>query len=197
MVFFTDINQIDSMQGAYKAVHDIHKNVVRIWMEDSLFTWQWWLGVGLTIIPWIIWLIVHKKDCTDRLLYAGLATMLIASWLDFIGISFGLWSYNYTVVPAIPAYIPWDFSLIPTIIMLLIQYKPKLRPLIKAIFFGGMSAFVGGPFFVWINLYNMHEWKYIYSFVIYIILYLIIHRISKRQHFNTLKTRNGRHCNTL
>jgi len=182
----TNIEQIDSMQEAYNAIHDIHKNVVRIWMENSLFTWKWWLGVGLTIIPWVIWIIIHKKDSTDRLLYAGLATVLIASWLDFIGIAFGLWSYSYSVVPAMPAYIPWDLSLIPTIIMLLIQYKPTLHPLIKAIFFGGMSAFVGGPFFTWIDLYNMHEWKSIYSFGIYIIVYLFTHYMSKRSRFNTL-----------
>src|SRR5699024_3359930 len=99
--------------------------------------------------------------------------------------------YNYTVLPSVPAYVPWDFSLIPTIMMLLLQYKPEMNPFIKAIAFGGLSSFVGGQFFRWIDLYTMEEWKHIYSFIIYIILYLVTHFISKRNKFNVLTDKKG------
>jgi len=181
-----NINQMNSLQDAYHAIHEIHKNTVQIWLHTSLFTWEWWLGVGLTVIPWVIWFVFRKQDSTDRLLYAGLFIMIIALWLDFIGVSLGLWSYNYSVVPFIPAYIPWDFSLIPTIVMLLLQYKPGINPFIKAIVFGFLSAFVGGPIFKWIDLYNMEEWKHIFSFGIYMVLYIVTHYISKRNHFRPL-----------
>jgi hypothetical protein len=34
------------------------------WVHFDLFTWQWWLLLGLTIVPWFIWWkIVDKKNC--------------------------------------------------------------------------------------------------------------------------------------
>ena len=59
--------------------------------------------------------------------------MLICSWLDLMGILFGLWSYYDNVVPFSPAFLPWDFTLLPVVIMFLLQIKPKINPIIKAI----------------------------------------------------------------
>ena len=73
--------------------------------------------------------------------------MLVAAWLDFVGVAFGLWSYDYIIIPLTPAFIPWDTSLLPVTIMLLLQYKPYVNPFIKSVFFGAITAFVGDPIF--------------------------------------------------
>lgn len=55
----------------------------------SLFSWQWWLLLGLAIIPWIIWWhIVDQKGKQEMLLF-GLFVALIATFLDAYG-----WSRN-------------------------------------------------------------------------------------------------------
>ena len=44
-------------------------------VEHVLFTWQWWVGVSLTIFPWILWLVFRKRECTmhfDPLIYTEL-----------------------------------------------------------------------------------------------------------------------------
>ncbi|MGM0901778.1 MAG: hypothetical protein ACQEXB_11880 [Bacillota bacterium] len=58
---------------------------VEIWQEHVVFSPLWWMGVGLSIIPWIIWYVYHKKDSTDRLLYSGYAVMIMALILDVLG----------------------------------------------------------------------------------------------------------------
>lgn len=44
-------------------VADIHKLIqqkIDIWKEHVIFSDLWWVGVGLSVIPWIIWLIIRK-----------------------------------------------------------------------------------------------------------------------------------------
>lgn len=181
-------DQINTIQKAYQAIHEVHKAMKEVWLTDSLFAWQWWLQIGLTLVPWGAWLILRKKDSTDRLLHAGLFVMLVASWLDFAGVTLGVWAYNYSLVPTMPTFIPWDFSLIPVTTMLVLQYKPNLNPFLKAIFIAGMTAFIGEPVFKWLDIYSPKGWKYIYSFGVYGVIYLITHYVSRRKQFQSLKT---------
>ncbi|HEU5139107.1 MAG TPA: CBO0543 family protein [Bacillales bacterium] len=181
-----NMDQIDTIHKAYKALYEVNQAMTQVWVTDSLFAWQWWLQVGLTLVPWTVWLIFRKRDSTDRLLYAGFFAMLVSSWLDFEGVSLGLWSYEYSLIPTMPTFIPWDFSLIPVTIMFLLQVKPNLNPVIKAIFFAGMTCCVGEPIFKWVNVYNPEGWKYIYSFGIYGLIYLATHYVSRRTNFANL-----------
>lgn len=160
--------------------------MIKVWVKYSFLTWQWWLGVCLATIPWVVWMIFKKKESTHRLLLVGLFVMLIASWLDLMGILFGLWSYYFNVVPFSPSSIPWDFTLLPVSIMFLLQFKPTFSPIIKAIGFSVFSSFMAEPFFVWLGTYNPKHWRYIYSFPIVIVIYLVSDWLSKRVHFEKL-----------
>lgn len=170
----------------YDLIDKAQDKKINFWLENVIFTWQWWVGVFLTVIPWVLWLYYRKRESTYRLLAAGLFVMIISSWLDFIGIMLGLWHYNYDVIPLLPSYLPWDFTLIPVIIMFLIQIKPHFNPYMKAFIFAGGSAFIGEPFFVWINTYDPEQWKHIYSVPILVVIYLLAHFISTRDAFDKL-----------
>ena len=39
-----------------------------IWKEQLLFTFEWWIALALIIIPWTIWIILHKKQSRSRVL---------------------------------------------------------------------------------------------------------------------------------
>ncbi|WP_227939525.1 CBO0543 family protein [Alkalihalobacillus deserti] len=171
----------EQTEKTYNLIVQANNQMLEIWKNDVLFTWQWWLGVGLTIIPWLLWIKYRKKDSTIRLLSAGFFVILISSWLDCLGVVLGLWYYVYEVFPFIPSYFPWDFSLLPVIIMVFIQIKPTTHPLIKGITFSGISSFLAEPFFIGIGLYRLLNWEHIYSFPIYIVIYLMADYISKRK----------------
>ncbi|RBW67832.1 CBO0543 family protein [Bacillus taeanensis] len=157
-----------------------------VWQEYVIFTAHWWAGIFLTIIPWILWIFFHKKESTNRMLFVGFFIMLISSFLDFLGVRLGLWLYYYDIIPFIPAYFPWDCTLIPVLVMFFIEVKPKTNPLLKALLFGSLTAFVAEPLFEFVGLYKPLKWEHIYSFPIFTSLYLIAHFLSKRKNFQEL-----------
>ncbi len=180
-------NYFKGIENAYSLISQANSEMIDLWWKYTfLVDWQWWLGITLTIVPWVLWIIFRKKESTYRLLLAGFFALIVSSWFDLIGILFGLWSYYHKVIPLTPAFFPWDFSLIPVTIMFLLQIKPDTKPLIKGILFSIFTSFIAEPVFVWLDIYNPKHWEYIYSFPIYIIIYLLCDWFSKRQHFDGL-----------
>lgn len=142
---------------------------------------------NITILPWLIWLKYNKKDSRNRILFVGYFVAIISLCLDVIGDQIGLWHYRFVVIPFLPTYIPWDLTLMPLSVMFLIQIKPKINPLIKAIIFGLLSSYIAEPFFHWLGVYVLDTWKYSYSVLIQVLIYLIADHLSRRDNFAHLK----------
>jgi hypothetical protein len=175
-------------------VGEIYKNVdlendkyFSFWKEHTFLHWDWWVSLGLVIIPWVIWWKLRNKDTTARFMFANFFVIIICSWLDFIGVVLGLWYYTGKVIPTIPSYLPWDFCLFPISMTLLMQFRPNISPLTKAILYSAFVSFLAEPLFDLLGFYTMLKWEYIYSFPIYIIIYLCSDWISKRKSFGTIK----------
>ncbi len=174
------------IEKAYSILRDANKDIDQLFFDHVFLGGLWWLGIALSTLPWILWILFRKKDSTDRLMHAAFSVMLISSLLNTVGVQYHLWMYKFEVLPVIPAYEPWDFTLLPVSAMFLLQFKPHMHPFIKALLFGGITAFIGDPLFQWIGLYDPVNWKSIYSFPIYFIIYLIAHYLSRRQKFAKL-----------
>jgi hypothetical protein len=177
------IELIDKNQNGIE--HLIDKKI-QIWTDYVLFSGLWWMGLGLSIIPWIIWFVIRKRDSTDRLLYIAFYVMAIAVVSDILGDQFGLWHYRYHVIPVIPTYFPWDVTLMPVTIITLIQIKPKMNPWFKAVVFSLLASYVAEPFFDWLGVYEPKHWRYSYSVPLQIIFYMSAHALSKRNQFSKL-----------
>jgi hypothetical protein len=171
------------IEELYEQVSETTYEKFAIWADSVLFTWQWWIGVALSIIPWILWFIFRKKESTLRLLTVGFFVMFLSTFLDSIGVQLGFWYYTHAPLPLIPAFFPWDTTLMPVVIMGLIQFKPKWSPYVKGLVFAVLTTYVGEPFFIWIDLYHPTVWKHIYSLPIYFIIYLISNRIYNGKSF--------------
>lgn len=171
-----------------KNLHEItqlYQAHMNFWYEHILFSWRWWLGVGVIIIGIIVFLSLRKSRQADRLFYAGFFTAIISMVLDMIGHYLGLWEYRYEVYPP-AAYFPWDIFFIPTVVMLLLLVKPAMNPWIKAIVLGLATSLIGLPVLNWLGIYNPLNWHYIYSFPIQVVIYLIAHYVSRRTKFDPL-----------
>lgn len=182
------------MQGT-KNIHDVILSMekqltyIRIenWLNQDLFSWQWWLLVVVLLVPWFIWwkFIVEKKRLLEITLF-GTIVLIISSYLDAVITEFGLWSYRVWVIPLWPRLITADFTVIPVTLMIIYQYFRTWKYYIIAMFIiSFLFAFMGEPFLTWINVYELHGWKHIYSFPIYIaigilIKYLVQTLISKQ-----------------
>jgi len=163
-----------------------NKKYIQIWTSHILFTWQWWVQLALVIVPIVVWILLRKRNCTNRLLYVGFFVFIITSWLDFTGNSFMLWYYPYKLVPTHPPIFPWE-SFIIVEVLLLLQYKSTFSPWLKAIAFATVNSFIGEPLAHGLGLYIPLHWRYIYSFPIYIVIYLITHYMARVEMFARLE----------
>lgn len=151
-------------------------NKFNAWVEYEILSWRWLLGLGLTIIPWIVfWYVFRNKPYFDRLLYVCSAIIIISVFLDTLGDQYGLWHYRYNVVAAVPTYFPWDFTLMPLSIVLILTYKPKASPWVKGVIFALLASYVGEPIFDWLDVYSLDYWRYSYSIPIQFLIYLFSH----------------------
>jgi hypothetical protein len=178
---------VEKLQALFMQMQEYTKEVVRLWSQGILFTWQWWLLLAMTVLPWIFWIFWHKKDSTNRLLYAGFFSIIAAKLLDTIGSTFGFWQYTARLVPLMPPLFPWDATLMPVAVMTLIQLKPKIHPIIKAAALAAFAAFIMEPLAEWIGLYKSILWKHYYSFPVFIFIYLVADWLSRRERFEKVK----------
>ncbi|MCM3651801.1 CBO0543 family protein [Metabacillus litoralis] len=175
---------IELIKKQYLIVDRENGKLFHLWYENIFLGWEWWLGVILTFLPWLIWIKVRPKESSDRLLYVGLIVVLITCGLDFLGVILGLWFYIYKVIPIIPSFAPYDFSILPVTVLLLLQCKQNISPFTKAIFFAFLGSFVGEPLFKWLHFYQEIHWNSFYSFPIYFVIYLFANWVSKRNGFD-------------
>ncbi|MBD8068114.1 hypothetical protein [Bacillus sp. PS06] len=46
---------VEEVEQLYKKTHEVNNELFTLWIDHVLFMWQWWIGVSLTIIPWMLW----------------------------------------------------------------------------------------------------------------------------------------------
>jgi hypothetical protein len=175
------VNQVGNL---FDHFHELHTKYGRLWLEDTFLHWDWWLAFLFSLVAWGFWIFYHKKESTHRLLYAGVFVILISLILDYIGVAMGLWFYSGKLTPSFPAWMPFNFCMLPVTIMFLIQTKPHIAPWKKGIFFGALTSYVGEPIFVWLGFYVLTGWKYSFSVPIYAVIYLFADWLTKRKAFS-------------
>lgn len=184
MTIFEDyVNKLNELQELNLKINE---QMQSLFMNYVFLTWRWWLFLALFVIPWILWIIFRNRKSTARLLFAGFAVIIVASFLDDIGVNLGLWNYNIDVDSFIPCFITWDMTLLPVFTMAFLQIKPKINPIIKALVFSGIASFIAEPLFIWMSFYDPTKWKHIYSFPIFVIIYLVAHLCFTRKSFDDM-----------
>lgn len=145
------------------------------WLHHDLFTYQWWLLVVVLIIPWIVWWRYVDKKRILEILVVGLMVIIIVSYLDAVLSEFGLWSYDYEIVPVWPRLITADFSALPVLYMFLYQCFPKWKSYALTVtIVSACWAFIGEPLLEWMDIYHPHVWKHYYSFPIYMMIGFLV-----------------------
>jgi hypothetical protein len=180
------LDAVDRVTEQYGAIHD---EIERIWAQQMVFTWHWWVDLALAVLPWVLWLIVRDRKNTHRLLYAGLFTAFVATVLCMIGVSQGGWNYNTWLLPYFPEYLPWDWTIMPVTAMLFYQFFPKFNPWIKGAAFGVIAAYVVEPIFIWLGFYEPSGWEHHYSLPIYFAIYMMGYWLYTRRFGESAKAK--------
>jgi len=184
------MNPMTILDNVSKLIANAHYKMFHIWITQILFSWRWWINIAFTILPWVIWVKIRDKKDTVRLLFIGLVVMLITGTMDSIGLAYNVWHYDWQLLPLTSVFVPYDFSLFPVGIMLMLQFNPKINVYIKTVSFAFFTAFIFPLPFIWLDMYDRQSWKAWYSFIIYIPLYMFFNYIYKSKLF-------GIHNNTI
>lgn len=160
---------------SFEVLENTQKELVGIrydyWLNHTLFSFQWWLLLVIFIVPWIIWWKFVDKKRLMEILLQGITVAHLVFVLDAIGKESGLWGYEHNLEPLFNRFLPVDASALPVFYMLIYQYFPKWRLfIIVHVLFAGIFAFIFEPLAVWLDIYQPHHWKFIYSFPIYIFI---------------------------
>lgn len=147
----------------------LHQLMYEHWRQYEFLTYQWWLLLGVLIIPWFIWWKLVDKTRVAIIFSYGLFIMFLVITMDALGIVNKLWIYPVKLLPIIPHTISIDWSMLPILHMLLYQYFPHWKSfLIAETAAAALLAFVGEPIATRLGVYYILYWQHIWSFPIYV-----------------------------
>ncbi|MCA1065233.1 CBO0543 family protein [Rossellomorea sp. AcN35-11] len=150
-----------------------------VWQEYVLFSWHWWLGLALAVIPLLIWMRYRDRGSTTSLLLAGLTTSILSAFWDTTGNFFGWYDYRYDLLPMTTNYFPYYFVLLPVLVMFTIQLFKGVNVYLKGIVLSALISFVGLPVLRMIGIYQLLNWNYVYSFILMCIIFVLSFQMSK------------------
>lgn len=139
------------------------------WIQYQLFTWQWWLLLGLTFIPWMIWWKIVNKHRIQELLLFGFFVSFVAAFLNIYGWNRHMWVYPIQLLPICNPLLTVDFTVIPIAHMLVYQYFRAWKSfLLAGTILAFCFAFIAEPTLSWMGIYKAIKWKHSYSLPFYI-----------------------------
>ncbi|WP_420851865.1 CBO0543 family protein [Paenibacillus allorhizoplanae] len=146
-------------------------------VQNGICTWQWWICIVFSILPWWLWWKYRDKFYWKEQLYTGAIITIISCVLDAVGYSIGYWSYNVLILPLPIGIFPYDATLIPVIITTIIRWRPNHFKVTKGILFSLITTFIGHPIFdSWLHFVN-HYWNNSNSLPIYFVFIIVADRI--------------------
>lgn len=160
----------------YEEIVDIRRKLrdmeLQHWLNDDLFSFNWWLILVLTIVFWMVWFKVVDRRRLMEITFFGAMIVVASTVLDLIGVNMVLWAYPDRLEPLSPSLIPGDLVMMPVSYMIVYQYYGHhARPFLIATTLVGLTmAFGIEPLLAYAGIYEPLTWKYIYSFPIYVLL---------------------------
>lgn len=140
------------------------------WLNENLFTLNWWILFVTTVGLIIVWIIILDKKRMSEIITYGFMVTIIALLGDTIGLWLSLWKHPYSLTP-VPQILEIHTVQMPIIYMIIYQYFNKWRTFfiaaaVNAIIF----TFIFEPILAWLQIYELSGWKYIYSVVPYFVI---------------------------
>lgn len=171
----------ENLKAALKNLNLHHENVrqdINQWVNNELFTWNWWVLVVLILLPLIIWIkVVDRKRLLEFLLVWTLV-IISTSYLDAIGVDLKFWVYPNQFLPITPRAIPFDIFMVGITYMLLYQFFSTWKTYFIALLIMAFTfAFIGEPMSHLLNLVYYIKWQYYYSFLYYIVIGITVKAI--------------------
>lgn len=158
------------------------------WLREDVFQLKWWLLLSFSIFAVSLWWkLLNKKRLPEIALYAVLATIIIMG-VDEYGTELILWDYPIYLLPIFPTVTAVNLALFPMIFSLVYQKFMTWKSYICAsLVTAGLLAFIIEPLLTYGSFYQLLNWTYYYSFLLYIAIALLLKGLLSKVYALTAK----------
>lgn len=168
-------NQHPSFEELEKARKEYLEVAREYWLKHDLFSFDWWLLLIISVVPWLVWWkFVDKKRLTQILLY-GFFVSAESVMLNISLTNSMVWGYQNIVFYLFsPVLFPYDFTMMPVVYMLVYQKCIKWKTyLFASISISVIFTFVVEPLLEWMKIYREYKFPSIYSFALYLLIAVV------------------------
>ena len=163
------------MRPLYEIQMELWNNSIQRYVTQELFSFAWFFNLGFVAIFYVIWVKVVDKQRLKELLLFGSFVAVCAGFIDMAGITIGLWEYKIRLFPVSTPLFPFDYTAIPILYMLVLQYTMSWRNyLIGSLLASAFISYVISPIYVLIGIKQYHHFKHFYMFILIFVATTII-----------------------
>jgi hypothetical protein len=162
-----------------ESLHDIQREFwfqsYQRWSTQELFSFPWFFNIAILITFYIVWIkLVDKQRLRDLLLF-GSFIAVSANFIDIVAITIGLWEYKVRLFPISPAPFPFDYTVIPILYMLVMQYTSSWRSyILGSLLASGIFSFVITPVYVFLGIKQYYKFNHFYMFILVVLVTTVI-----------------------
>ncbi len=163
------------MKPLYEIQMELWKNSIQRWSTQELFSFGWLFNLAFIAILYVIWVKLVDKQRLKELLLFGSLIAVCAGFIDMVGITIGIWEYKVRLFPVSTALFPFDYTVIPILYMLVLQYTMSWRNyLIGSLLASTFFSFVVSPIYALVGIKQYHHFNYFYMFILVFVITTII-----------------------
>lgn len=148
---------------------------IQNWLSNEVFSFGWFLMLGILIILYAVWLkLLDKQRATQLLLIGSLAAVFYHINFMFMIDFFGLFHYMIRLIPIHTPAFASSVTIAPITIMLVQQYTSSWKGYILWSAIGiAFINFVIFPLYTLIGILEFHNWNVFYHFLVMLVISLI------------------------
>ncbi len=184
-----DASQIPQSVEDQQHLTSIH---VDEWINNDVFRLRWWILLGLLVASLIIWwLLLDKSRLKETCLYTALG-YIFALAINEYGEELILWDYPTDIIAIFPPLSSINLLMLPLVYSLTYQYFTEKRRFVWAVLIvTAVMCFVLEPLFSWGNLYQLINWKYYFSYPLFILMALLVRALTVKIFIITGRSKNA------
>lgn len=152
----------------YEKERELAQASFQEWFSEEVFTYQWFIIVGVMITAYVVWLkLVNRRRGTELLLIGSLVAVAKAVYILIIGNELGLFDYTIRLLPITVNIFAAGVTISPIIVMLVHQYTSSWKGYLlwSAIGFAFLNLVIF-PVYVVIGALEFHNgWNVFYHFL--------------------------------
>ncbi len=160
----------------YEKSRELERLSMERWLSDEVFSFGWFLMLGILIVFYAVWLkLLDKRRITELLLIGSLTAVVKSLNSMFLGQLLGLAEYTIRLVPAQSNIFITSLTISPIIVMLAEQYSSTWGGYIIRTGIGfALLCFGIFSLYVLVGALKFYNWNVFYHILVLFALAMVV-----------------------